>query len=258
MNVTAKTILDLLRARHADDVFVAECKDGPSRSGGHQRMDAWAMKRSWRHPLVTAYEIKVSRQDFLRDEKWRGHLPYCNEFYFACAHGIVQPDEIPQEAGLLVGSRNTRRLHTKKKAPYRDVCIPESVYRYVLFSRVKITRERATDAGDYWRDYLADRRDLRNVGHAVSRKLRETIAQRVDQAEDTNRRLQKRVENLEAIARVCERLGIDPATYCPEYRVERQLTALREAMPPGALKSAAELHRELGVFLEGVNAKTFS
>lgn len=249
MDVTADMILDLLRVRHANDVFVAECKDGPSQSGNYHRIDAWAMKRSWVHPLVIAYEIKVSRSDFLGDKKWMGYLPYCNEFYFACAHGIVSPAEVPAEAGLLVGSKNTRRLHCKKKAVYRDVTIPESLYRYILFARARITREQNTEKGAHWRDFLEDRRDLKDIGYRVSRKLRETVKHRVDEAEKTNKRLQKQIENLQDVSRLCERLGINPALYGVQYAVERQLEALQEILPQGLKRQTQILRDMLDEFL---------
>jgi len=250
--VTASMILDLLRARHSDDVFVDECKDGPSQFGSYSRMDAWAMKKSWRHPLVIVYEIKVSRSDFLDDKKWPVYLPCCNEFYFACAHGIVSPDELPTEAGLLVGSRNTRRLHCKKKAAYRDVVIPEDVFRYILFSRARITREHVIEKGVYWREFLEDRRDLEHVGHAVSRKLRAMIEQRIDEAEKVNKALQKEVGNLEDVKQLCERLGIDLRRYSPEWEVERQIRALQEALPEKLIEDAQRLQKGLAAFLEKV------
>lgn len=79
----AKNILRLLEAKHSKDLLIPECKDGPTQSvSEHLRMDAWVMNRSWAHPCYTAYEIKVTRSDFLNDRKWRGYLPYCNEFFF--------------------------------------------------------------------------------------------------------------------------------------------------------------------------------
>lgn len=46
----AGTIVALLRTKHAEDVFVDECKDGPTHYGHHLRMDAWAMKKKLGEP----------------------------------------------------------------------------------------------------------------------------------------------------------------------------------------------------------------
>ena len=80
--VLARQIVDLLDVRHGRDVFVPECKGGPTWGGGHRRLDAWAMRRSYTKPCVWGYEIKISRSDFFADEKWPGYLPFCNQFYF--------------------------------------------------------------------------------------------------------------------------------------------------------------------------------
>lgn len=73
MTLTSAAVVELLRAKHSGDVFVEECKNGPTHSagrGGMVRMDAWAMPRSWAHPAVSGYEVKISRSDFLGDDKW--------------------------------------------------------------------------------------------------------------------------------------------------------------------------------------------
>lgn len=141
--MTAKDIKKLLAKRHRYDVFVPECKDGPTMwnnqgDPGHRRMDAWAMKKSYTQPRAICYEIKVSRVDFLRDDKWHHYLPYCNEFYFVCPPDLIDKSELPEGTGLIYTSKKGTSLVTKKKALWRDVRIPESLYKYILFSRADI------------------------------------------------------------------------------------------------------------------------
>src|SRR5258706_16426649 len=57
-SLAAEQLLALLAEKHAADVFVPECKDGPSQGTQHFRMDAWAMLKSWSNPLTIGYEIK--------------------------------------------------------------------------------------------------------------------------------------------------------------------------------------------------------
>lgn len=69
-----QVITDLLIARHAGDVFVPECKNGSTWETYYSdqrllKLDGWAMKKSWKNPCMTGYEIKVDRSDFLNDEK---------------------------------------------------------------------------------------------------------------------------------------------------------------------------------------------
>jgi len=40
------------------------------------------MPRPLLNPACTGYDIKISRSDFLGDEKWTGYLPLCNLLYF--------------------------------------------------------------------------------------------------------------------------------------------------------------------------------
>ena len=55
-------LLDLLRQRHAADVFVAECKMGRSSGASPtRRLDAWVLKRSWSPLTIIGYELKASR-----------------------------------------------------------------------------------------------------------------------------------------------------------------------------------------------------
>ncbi len=136
--ISSKTILEALSYKHSEDIFIPECKNGSS-FGGHLRMDAWVLKRSWAHPLAIGYEIKVSRGDYEADEKWRGYMEYCNEFYFVCPSNLIQPDELPDDTGLFWLSKTGTRLYKKKKAKYRNLTIPEDLYRYILMWRTKIT-----------------------------------------------------------------------------------------------------------------------
>ncbi|GAG15780.1 unnamed protein product, partial [marine sediment metagenome] len=81
MKVSAREIVRLLNNRHSEDIFVDECKNGPTWFGSHLRLDAWVMKRKWSPITTIGYEVKVSRSDFLNDDKWQGYLQYCNQFY---------------------------------------------------------------------------------------------------------------------------------------------------------------------------------
>lgn len=247
-------LLDLLAARHAGDVFVPECKDGPTHYTQHQRLDAWAMKRSWRHPLAVGYEIKVARSDFLRDDKWRGYLPYCNEFYFVAPSGVIDKVEVPAETGLLVASRNLTRLYAKKKAVWRDVKIPESIYRYILMSRTVVTREHAVERGTkaFWERWVAGREDDDELGRRVGKKLRQTINSRIVQAEEENRRLAEQMKGYDEIRALLKQLGYEADDYFSVHtvnsRLKEQVTGIsRELLWAlvNARRSLAQACREL-------------
>lgn len=50
---------------------------------------------------INGFEIKVSRSDFLKDDKWQTYLRYFNRFFFVTPPGLIKPDELPPEIYLL-------------------------------------------------------------------------------------------------------------------------------------------------------------
>lgn len=247
--ITARDILTLLECRHGADVFVSECKDGPTHGCRHARMDAWAMKKSWAHPLVTAYEIKVSRNDFLKDEKWRGYLPYCNEFYFAASPGVIDPKELPDEAGLLITSKAGSRLFKKKRAAYRDIPIPESVFRYILFSRTQVTREYQRESPrEFWAQWLADKKDDEDLGYKVGQKLKRVISEQIDQARCDNHHLKRQIEEYADIRKLLEELGFEPDGYVSLWATRNKIKAARQVVPKGLADSVQAAIKRLQEF----------
>lgn len=71
-----------------------------------QQIDVLSISRySYAKPDVRAYEIKVSRSDFLADvgaAKWTGYTRYANRVLFAAESGLLKEADIPAEAGLIV------------------------------------------------------------------------------------------------------------------------------------------------------------
>ncbi len=139
--MTAETILQALKNRHWKDVFISECKTGPTWFNHNLRkLDAWVMPRSYTNFTTIGYEIKISKSDFKRDCKWLEYLPYCHQFYFVCPWGLIQPDEVNGDAGLCWVSKNGKRIYIKKRAAYRDIEIPMDILIHVLMSRVVVMR----------------------------------------------------------------------------------------------------------------------
>jgi len=208
---TTKSILNLLLVRHSPDVCVPECKGGPTWYGKHERMDLWTMARSYSNPRTCVYEIKSNRRDFIQDKKWMSYLPYCNEFYFAAPWGVLQPEEIPEDAGLVVTSKNSCRLYTKKKAPYRNIEVPLSLFMYVMMSRAQVGYEGRIGSKDvgYWRDWLLLKDEKKQIGWNVSRKVAELVSERVDRADTKIHEMEKRVEKLKAVQTFVDTLGVN-------------------------------------------------
>lgn len=110
--VTAAVIKQLLRARHAEPVGAWAFFDefmpgiGMAATGAGVRLDGWAMNvwpsKGYR---TIAYEIKVSRSDFLREMKDPGKrawaLTFTDEFYFVAPRHLIDPKELPDDCGLI-------------------------------------------------------------------------------------------------------------------------------------------------------------
>lgn len=258
--MTEHEITKLLAQRHHNDLFVPQCKNGPTQGvDNYMRLDAWAMAKSWVHPKFTAYEIKISRGDFLQDEKWRSALQYCNEFYWVAPQGLIDPAEIDPTCGLLIVSKNCTRLFSKKRAQYREINFPEELVSYVLMCRVNMRDEvAAQEKQEYWREWLTKKDDKKELGHNVSGKIRQILADRIFSVEQENIQLRRALENYKDILPILEREGLGNIIrsdkgdfFKPDinWRVENALQARRVIPPdlPSKLNAvAAALYKILG------------
>ena len=227
---TAAEILELLRVRHSKDVFVDECKDGPTHYTQHVRMDAWVMPRSWANPATTAYEIKVSRSDFLSDHKWPAYLPLCHQFYFVCPAKLIAVEECPADAGLLWVTTTATRLYTKKKAPYRNVEIPEELWRYVLMCRAKIGHElQPADPQAVWNAWLDQKREAHDLGYRV----RGRIAEIVEAANKRAERAESAVGRYESVREAMREVGLDPDARMSSWEVRSRVREAVDGIKPG-------------------------
>ena len=226
--MTESTITELLASKHNKDIFIPQCNHG----AGHQtmRMDAWTMAKSWAHPCYCAYEIKVSRSDFLQDEKYRHYMKFCNQFYFVCPAKLIDPSELPSDCGLMWVSSTGTRLYTKKKAPYRKIEEPVGVLHYVLMWRTSVllrgNNPSDTSSYTFWRDWLDNKQKLAKCGHKVSKRLGKLIHEEIDAVENENRSLKKQVERLQAVENKCEELGINIHTWNIDREIRDKLAAI--------------------------------
>lgn len=260
--MTAAQLLGLLAEKHASDIFVPECKDGPTLGTTHFRMDAWAMTRSWSNDRTIGYEIKVSRSDFTRDDKWHGYLDCCNEFYFVCPQGLIKPDELPAEAGILWASKTGTRLFMKKRAPRREVSIPEPVWRYILMSRAIIQkgceRDKSGDR-DYWARWMAQKKENRDFGYRVSSGIRKLVQERITEVQQESVALERRMREYDDLRGFIRRvLGIE-LDNTSTWAVERNLRQLMAVVPPDLdekLAGAADAMKRLVTELEKLKGKS--
>lgn len=145
MTNDVRIVLDAIRARYAPPDFIVfdELRHGVGCSGDDMgATDAFVMDiRPNKGLTKTAYEIKVSRSDFLRELKKplkrRQAMLVSNYFYFIAPYGIIKPEDVPIDCGLQVVEecdptkfdRSVWRIRTLVPAPYRDVNKP--TWRFV-------------------------------------------------------------------------------------------------------------------------------
>lgn len=126
IGVDAETILAAIHLRFAPPDW-AVASELAVRDFENRRIDAWAMRisttdahRSYdpfeAYLMTWAFEIKIDRGDWLREledpRKHRTAMMYADLFCFCAPKGVIQPDEVPKNAGLMV-LRGRHRLITE-------------------------------------------------------------------------------------------------------------------------------------------------
>src|ERR1035437_85951 len=164
--LTSKDIIEAIRLRYAHPwILIPELRCGSGfGKRSEQRMDAWVMHA---YPsesnLRIGFEIKVSRQDFLNELKQplkrRGALLLSNQFFFIAPVGIVKPEEVPIECGLIEVAKTDKKpgagwkcvsSNTSDTAYWIDEIVDASVRETILptWRFVASLIRRVRDMGD--------------------------------------------------------------------------------------------------------------
>lgn len=209
--VTSTDIKKALAGFHEKDFFITECKTCSTYFPDPQgllKFDGLAIRKSYTKPCITGYEIKVSRGDFLQDNKWHLYLQYCNEFYFVVPAGLITKEEIPENVGLIYYYPDTTVLRTKRKALYREIEEPVGVYKYIIFSRFDQDRiPFYENRAEFARDYLNDKDEKRRLGTAFGSKMAKDLREaqgKLDNLKDAA----DDVEFAQAVGKLIEKHGI--------------------------------------------------
>lgn len=220
--MTAAHLLRLIEVRHSGATCVPACKMGRA---GSRVMDAWVLLPTWSPMTTIGYEIKVSRSDWLQDQKFEVYRAACHLFLIVAPKGVVQAGELPAGVGLLepVGVGDGQRLVMRVK-PARQVVDHEAlslVMAHALMWRKddragRIPRDRRADT---WATWVRDRQKFRVIGRSVSARMRALVTE----AEQAAMRAEARAEQLEEAARVLADLGIQSGHnyYSTRQRVQQ-------------------------------------
>lgn len=260
--IRADLILRQIEKRHTrgqtPDAFFTEVKNGPTWfSNNLLRLDAVAFKKSWKNPCITGYEVKVDRQDFLRDDKWPGYRQYCHRFYFACPAGLIAPEELPDDVGLIWYNPEKDCIYTKRKAAFRDIKIPWEMLYYLVISRLDSDRHPFfSSRREYLEAWVQDKEDCRFLGYEVRNKMTQLIDSLTKQVNDLKKELERQKDDIakaKRIEEILERHGI--RTYW--WRMEKDLEeALSNAMPPRLVRSLHTINEEINRIMASLDQKT--
>lgn len=118
-------ILEALKYKYTSwgrcNILFPELRLGSGYSDISQRRIDMFMISAEKGNYTTAFEIKVSRQDFLKDIKnelkQRGARLYSSNFYYVAPKDMIKCEEIPVWAGLLEYDFETQKFNTKISAP---------------------------------------------------------------------------------------------------------------------------------------------
>lgn len=123
-----ETILEALKRKctswHRCNVLFPELRLGSGYSDIAQRRIDLFMISAEKGNYTTAFEIKVSRADFLKDIKndlkQRGARLYSSNFYYVTPKGMLKPDEIPMWAGLIEYDFDEKQFQEIIPAPLQN------------------------------------------------------------------------------------------------------------------------------------------
>jgi hypothetical protein len=242
LKVRADLIKRALAKRHTDDFFLTEVKNGPTHFARDLLiMDAMAIKKSWANPCITVYEVKVDRQDFLRDEKWPGYRAYCHRLYFACPAGLIQPEELPEDVGMVWYNVEKGTLYTKKKAHHREIDISSEMLYYILMSKVQSDRHPFFNSQrELLEAYVQDKEDRVKLGWSVKSKLIDRINE-LEREIEKLKRYKDDAELLGKIRSILKEAGIDNYYWCLEDNLRK---ALSTKQSPKVIEIAERMKRD--------------
>lgn len=124
--MTSDRIVKLLENRHSGSewAFLSELRTCTGYLAKACYIDCYAAGLWEKTRGFIAYEIKISRSDFLKDikefnEKQGEALANSTQFFYVCPHKMIDPSEVPEVCGLMWA--NAGGVVTKKVAQIREL-----------------------------------------------------------------------------------------------------------------------------------------
>ena len=257
--ITSTDIKVALKEMHnsRSTYFITACKTCSTYFPDPQGLlifDGLAITKSYTKPCIVGYEIKVSRSDFLGDNKWHLYLQYCNEFFFVVPKGLVSKDELPEGVRLIYYDPDAKQeLRTVKKAQYRKIEEPVGVYKYVIYSRLEEDRipfyeDRAT----YAEDYIEDKSYKKAIGDQLGSKMAVELQGALKKL-DSLSHVEQEVERWRKVEKVLRKHNIFRWYWGNDAVEDKWLEDLDEALSGSVLpRDVDTLERQLLIALDTV------
>jgi hypothetical protein len=151
--------------------------------------------------------------------------------------------EVSGDAGLMYATG--KGLRVVKKAPLRQIEIPDSIFRYVLMTRVKVTRstyydEIDTDKRKFFKQWLEEKEVDHLLGLQISQSLRRRVDEEVLKAREENERLETKIATYSRLKEFLIAMGLD-LDKSSIWRVEQVIKQKTTRVPDGMQSRITEL-----------------
>lgn len=233
---------------------------------GSPRPDVYSIEPTYQRLTAMAYEVKISRADFLADVtsgKALGYLTYAGALAFAVPKGLVRKDEVPAGCGLIERSDTGWRWAKKPKInpiatlPFQawmklliDGCERHEGRGPVTFRRAPNEWEHAervrklvgAELGQLVRNRNAARHRLQEEIKKLELE-RSTTGEEIAKIRDARLgAARKELADVQAaLAELATAFGLEPGA--PFWEIKRAMSALRPDGDRKALLEAASLLR---------------
>lgn len=196
----------LLSKKYEDSqfFFMTQVKNGRSfNSDGLLILDGLAIAKSWSHPKMIWFEIKVSRWDFLQDNKWVHYQKYVNEFYFVCPEWLIQKEELPDNVWLMYCKEDSTRI--VKKPKFMPNSPDKEMLLYIIYNRLKsVKRPEPKKYRTNIENWMEDKIRTRELGLRFKNKLVTKLEEQEQAIERLDRENKEQTHKLDIIEKALQ------------------------------------------------------
>lgn len=233
---------------------------------GSARPDVYSIEPTYSRFIAAAYEVKISRADFLSDVtsgKALRYLEFAGSLVYATPKGMVRKDEIPHGCGLIERSDTGWRYAKKPKVnPVQN--LPRDAWMKLLIDGVHrcqmLARDPQARQANPWkqeelaRKMLGDElakmmRDRQWAKHSLQQEVEQLQRERASTAEARNAERQRQIgaanaelANIRALI-AAEARGLGLPEDATSYDVRQALQRMRPDADRQALIGAARTLR---------------